>query len=841
MKLTTGQILQNRYRVVSLLGEGGMGAVYRAWDMRLDVVVALKEMTSQSGLDPQMLAQLRQQFQQEAMTLARLHHPHLVRVTDFFEEGDSVYLVMDFVEGENLAHRIKQEGALSEAQVLEWGDHLLSALAYCHAQGVIHRDIKPQNVIIRPDGQAALVDFGLVKLWDPHDPRTRTAIHAMGTPEYAPPEQYDTKMGHTDPRSDIYSLGATLYHALTGQSPPTATMRIASPGIFQPPRSVNPSLSPRTEAAVLRATELAVGNRFTTAQEMAAVLRGEAPIAAPLIATQVQTGEATQVMPGAVLAPPVPRKRAPVWVWVLGALAVLALVAGGVIGVRSWKGGSAPTPRAEETIEGTAIAVATRGTEETATTALSPSPTRADAAQPTNTPTRTPMPTPSATSTPTETPDGTPKGTPGTTPTPQAPATPKTSPTSGTPAPTSTPQPTTPPSSGALITFEQWGTWRRGDQPYGELTQTQDKVRSGSYAAKLRYDFPATNEDYVVFVRSLSLAGQPNTIGAWVYGDGSSHFLNVWVQDAQNEIWSVHLGQVGASSWQQMAGTLAANLSWPSGHISGPDNGVVDYPVRFYALVLDRSGSGSRSGQIYIDDISAWQGQVSATATPAAAGEPPATSPPIPTSPPPPSGQVGRILYTIEAGDVYYLASTDPSWSQGQLIGPVAYAQSTCAGGATAQTLEGQTFNLSYGYRCSIGHPKDCPAPNGEYKVTIWEEKGTYSLSVHQVSDNALLQPIYNGRLNADVPILWAPDSSRFYFAINQTLHQANPDAGGYQPVIPTADEPYLSPDGSMILYRQPVGTVGAYDFWVVNADGSNPHNVTNAAETYKLCARWGR
>jgi len=125
MTLTTGQVLQNRYRVVSLLGQGGMGAVYRAWDMRLDVVVALKEMTSQPGLDPQTLAQLRQQFQQEAMTLARLHHPHLVRVTDFFEESDNAYLVMDFVEGESLAHRIEQEGALPEAQVLEWGGQLI--------------------------------------------------------------------------------------------------------------------------------------------------------------------------------------------------------------------------------------------------------------------------------------------------------------------------------------------------------------------------------------------------------------------------------------------------------------------------------------------------------------------------------------------------------------------------------------------------------------------------------------------------------------------------------------------------------------------------------------------
>jgi hypothetical protein len=189
-----------------------------------------------------------------------------------------------------------------------------------------------------------------------------------------------------------------------------------------------------------------------------------------------------------------------------------------------------------------------------------------------------------------------------------------------------------------LFTFEQWDTWRRGDQPYGELTQTQEQVRSGHYAAKLRYDFPVTEEDFVVFVRALSLAGQPNTIGAWVYGDGSGHFLNVWVQDSQNEIWSVHLGKVGGSGWRQMVGTLDASLPWPSGHISGPENGAVDYPIRFYALVLDYPGSGPRSGQIYVDDVSIWRSTESATATPPpAATATPMVGGPTATAEPPDS------------------------------------------------------------------------------------------------------------------------------------------------------------------------------------------------------------
>ena len=168
--LSTGTILQGRYRVAGPLGQGGMAEVYRVWDMRLNAPVALKEMTPQPGLDAATLAQLRRQFEQEASVLANLSHPFLVDVTDFFEEGGNDYLVMRFVEGESLADRIAREGPVREDLVMTWADELLDALEFCHGQGVIHRDIKPQNVIIRADGHAVLVDFGLVKLWDPAEP-----------------------------------------------------------------------------------------------------------------------------------------------------------------------------------------------------------------------------------------------------------------------------------------------------------------------------------------------------------------------------------------------------------------------------------------------------------------------------------------------------------------------------------------------------------------------------------------------------------------------------------------------------------------------------------------------
>lgn len=374
--LATGTLLQSRYRVVALLGQGGMGAVYRAWDTSINIPVALKEMRPQPGLEPHFLAQLRQQFRQEAMVLARLDHPHLVRVTHFFEEEGNSYLVMNFLEGENLATKITREGAQSESQVLAWADQLLDALVYCHSQGVIHRDIKPQNVIIRPDGRVVLVDFGLVKLWNPNDPQTRTAMRGLGTPEYAPPEQYSTRGQHTDARSDLYSLGATLYHALTGQAPLSATDRMAMPADFLPPRRIVPGLTATTETAILKAMELPLDRRFGSAAEMRAALAGATPVTgkrprkvkppAPRPTQKLPESQAeevvitpalpTAVAPGeadvAVIAPPVPARRQARSRWVWGALALLVLAAAvlGIWAVVHPRAGGLPGPLAAESV-----------------------------------------------------------------------------------------------------------------------------------------------------------------------------------------------------------------------------------------------------------------------------------------------------------------------------------------------------------------------------------------------------------------------------------------------------------------------------------------------------------
>jgi len=272
MPLSPGQIVNNRYRIARVLGQGGMGTVYRAWDLSLNIPVALKELVPEPGIDPATLAQLRAQFRREAQVLASLVHPNLPRVTNYFEWGGNSYLVMDFIEGESLDTLIARQGPLPEAQVVKWAGQLLSALAACHAQRIVHRDIKPQNIIIRPNGQAVLVDFGLVKLWDPRHPQTQRIIRGMGTREYASPEHFYLKGRHTEPRSDLYSLGATLYHALTGYEPPSAIDRWAKTASLVPPRNLGTNVRPQVEAVVLRAMALDPNYRFQYAQEMASAL-----------------------------------------------------------------------------------------------------------------------------------------------------------------------------------------------------------------------------------------------------------------------------------------------------------------------------------------------------------------------------------------------------------------------------------------------------------------------------------------------------------------------------------------------------------------------------------------
>jgi serine/threonine-protein kinase len=199
--------------------------------------------------------QTRQQFQREANVLARLDHPNLPKVSDIFTEGRSDFLVMDFVPGKDLRTLMiearQRKEFLPEREVLSWAKQICDALIFLHSQDppILHRDVKPSNLKLNPNGIVKLVDFGLVKILSTDD-ATITIVQGRGTALYTPLEQYGGDTGHTDARSDIYALGATLYHLLTNTPPTEARERFLNPHRVVQMREINPDISPRTERAV---------------------------------------------------------------------------------------------------------------------------------------------------------------------------------------------------------------------------------------------------------------------------------------------------------------------------------------------------------------------------------------------------------------------------------------------------------------------------------------------------------------------------------------------------------------------------------------------------------------
>jgi serine/threonine-protein kinase len=260
--LKAGEVLRGRYRISRIIGQGGMGSIYLADDLRLQGrECALKEVEHDRTLPAEMLKQTREQFLREATVLARLDHPNLPKVSDFFSVGGRDYLVMDFVPGKDLRtlmNEARQKGQfLAERDVLNWAGQLASALAYLHSQTppILHRDIKPSNLKLTPNGLVKLVDFGLVKILASEEV-TITILQGRGTALYTPLEQYGGDTGHTDARSDIYAFGATLYHLLTNHPPLEARELFLNPEALTPPRQFNPDISVRTERTILWAMSL---------------------------------------------------------------------------------------------------------------------------------------------------------------------------------------------------------------------------------------------------------------------------------------------------------------------------------------------------------------------------------------------------------------------------------------------------------------------------------------------------------------------------------------------------------------------------------------------------------
>jgi serine/threonine protein kinase len=268
--LAPNTLLQGRYLVMRLLGQGGMGAVYQATDRKFGNAVALKE-TFYNDL------QLRKAFSHEARLLNRLRHAALPVVTDYFAIGERQFLVMQYIPGKDLEQlladrKTQGQGLFMPSQVLRWADQLLDALEYLHSQKppIIHRDIKPQNLKLTPRGEVILLDFGLAKGIVTHHSQVSQSIRGY-TPNYASLEQI--RGTGTDSRSDIYSIGATMYHLLTGEMPQDALTRIAAILMSQPdPLKSITSMNPEVPAAIAQVIEKSMAahpdQRYSSAAAM---------------------------------------------------------------------------------------------------------------------------------------------------------------------------------------------------------------------------------------------------------------------------------------------------------------------------------------------------------------------------------------------------------------------------------------------------------------------------------------------------------------------------------------------------------------------------------------------
>ncbi len=254
--LSEGHLLDGRYRVRKVLGVGGMGRVYLSNDTRLaSRPVAVKEMILGDGIAEKKAIE---DFTREATVLARLAHPGIPTLIDHFAEKGRHYLVMEFVAGGTLEDALTTSGGkLSETQTLRYARQMLEVLDFLHGQNppIIYRDIKPGNIMIDKDGRAMLIDFGIARFLPKGGKATM-----IGSPGYAPPEQY---VGKVEPRSDLYSLAATMHHLMTGRDP-----ALEPPFSFPPVKSVAPEISAQTAAAIDRALSHQIDKRFPSAREM---------------------------------------------------------------------------------------------------------------------------------------------------------------------------------------------------------------------------------------------------------------------------------------------------------------------------------------------------------------------------------------------------------------------------------------------------------------------------------------------------------------------------------------------------------------------------------------------
>ena len=242
--LEIGQVIDGRYKVLEEIGKGGMSHVYLVLNEKVNKTWALKEV-EKDGLE-------------NVKILKKLHHPSLPSVVDVIEQEESILIVMDYIEGVTLNKVLKKGGAQPQAKVIEWGKQLCKVLNYLHSKNIIYRDLKPANIILKPDGAIALIDFGTAREFKGYKAEDTTCL---GTRGYAAPEQYGGK-GETDARTDIYSLGVTLYHLVTGHNPSKP------PYEMKPIRQWNEKLSTGLEAVIIKCTKNNPNERYRSCEEM---------------------------------------------------------------------------------------------------------------------------------------------------------------------------------------------------------------------------------------------------------------------------------------------------------------------------------------------------------------------------------------------------------------------------------------------------------------------------------------------------------------------------------------------------------------------------------------------
>jgi Tol biopolymer transport system component/tRNA A-37 threonylcarbamoyl transferase component Bud32 len=672
------------YEIRDLIAAGGMAVVYRAFQPALNKDVAIKVLRTSLADDPQFV----ERFRREAMAAAGLRHQNILPVYDAGTFEGRHYIVMDYVPGGTLTQRLAK-GALPADEAADLAAQIADALNYAHARPrpVIHRDLKPSNILMDEDGKPLLTDFGIAHVMSSEQHLTQTGT-SLGTPEYMSPEQGQALP--VDGRTDIYSLGVMLYQMVTGRVPFQANTPIGvmlqHVGQTPPnPHDLNASVPKYMENIILRSLAKHPDDRFATAREMAQALRERRVVEVPATAFRPQEAGATIAYPydrrGATPPPYVPPPGPPpgavpgrrrsgrgLAVAVLSLALLAAFIAiGYMLAGDSLRGAiaarpaqteapapptSAPTDVPTDTPEpprptptskkGIVVLGAEKPPEPSAISPPAPEATDVPAI-PTDTPVVGPSPTVAvAASAPTEAP-----------PTTSAPTSAPTEAPPTTSAPTSAPLP-----PGVVTDFESFGTWVPGDQKYGTLMQSNARVQSGTYSARLDYQFPAIADNYVVLLhkpRALALPGEPGALSLNVFGDGSGHFLNAWIKDSQGEVRAFPFGRIQHNgAWQTMTAPLDMAAPWPQAHISGPDNGRLDYPISLQALVLDGvpDGGGPFQGTIYLDDLvtaAGGPGPVSQP-TPSGGGDAVQPTPTTATAAPPPSGLTGLIAYTANGG-----------------------------------------------------------------------------------------------------------------------------------------------------------------------------------------------